>query len=289
MKPLLKWPGGKRRIAPLLVERMSPYLSERGRFVELFTGSAAAFFALEPQRAVLVDVCKPLMAFYEAVKREPEAVSSELEVLLELPFGEETFTRIKQGWNGNDFGAKFAARLLYLTKLGFNGLFRLNSKLEYNVAWGKKKKLPAFPSRQELLRVSVLLGRAKLYAKDYSHILRAAHAGDVVYADPPYWGTYDRYSGGIFREREQRRLAMMLRRASDRGVTVFSSNVDCVEVRQLYEPWTDLEVVPVRHKIGCTPESRRVVDELLMSATSPAMERNQLNLFGVAPDISIFV
>ena len=101
MKPLLKWPGGKRRIAPLLVERMSPYLSERGRFVELFTGSAAAFFALEPQRAVLVDVCKPLMAFYEAVKREPEAVSSELEVLLELPFGEETFTRIKQGWNGN--------------------------------------------------------------------------------------------------------------------------------------------------------------------------------------------
>lgn len=279
MNPLLKWPGSKRRVAPHLAAQMVEHLSPRGRFIELFAGSASVFFYLKPERAVLVDVCKPLMAFYEAVSREPGAFSDELEQLCEMPFGEETFSRIKAEWNGHDFGVKFAAQLLYLNKLGFNGLFRLNKKLGFNVAWGKKKTLPKFPDREEIVYASLLLRRAKLHAKDFSYILRGAHAGDVVYADPPYWGAYDRYAGGTFGEVEQRKLALMLRRASERGVTVFASNVDCEETRGLYSSWTDIEIVPVRHKIGRTVESRKTVDELLMAAIPPFADRNQLNLF----------
>lgn len=279
MNPLLKWPGSKRRVADHLADRMAGHLSPRGRFIELFTGSASVFFHMKPERAVLVDACKPLMAFYEAVQREPGAFCDELDHILELPFGEETFNRIKTEWNGHDFGVKFAAQLLYLNKLGFNGLFRLNKKLGFNVAWGKKKSLPKFPSRDEIVYASILLHRARLHAKDFSYILRAAHAGDVVYADPPYWGTYDRYAGGTFGEMEQRKLALMLRRASERGVTVFVSNVDCEEVRGLYCSWMDTEIVPVRHKIGRTAESRKMVDELLLSASAPFSDRNQLNLF----------
>ena len=279
MKPLLKWPGSKRRIAGLLSDRISGHISERGRYIELFTGSAALFFHMEPERAVLVDVCKPLIAFYEAIQREPGAFYDELEKLLDLPFGRETFNQIRSNWNGRDFGVKFAARLMYLNKLGFNGLFRLNKNLGYNVPWGKQKKLPAFSSRDDIFRASALLSRTKLYCRDFGNILRATHAGDVVYADPPYWGQFSRYAGGIFSENDQHRLARMLLRASDRGVTVFSSNLDCEEIRSLYDSWTDFETVPVFHKIGCTADSRKRVDELLMSATSPGSERNQLNLF----------
>ncbi len=90
---------------------------------------------------------------------------------------------------------------------------------------------------------------------------------------------YDGYAGGIFREHQQRKLARMLMRASDRGVTVFTSNIDCDEIRGLYGHWAEVETVPVRHNVGAKAESRRKVDEVLMSATSPYMERNQLNLF----------
>jgi len=279
MKPFLKWPGSKRRICPFLTKKVSPFLSVNGRYIELFAGSASLLFALEPKRAVLVDTCKPLMAFYEAIRREPYAVHSELQVLIDLPFSEETFVQIKEEWNGFDFGVKFAARLLYLSKLGFNGLFRLNGMMKYNVGWGKKKKLPSFPSIEEFVEASNLLRRTTLYSKNYGHILRAAHAGDVVYADPPYWGTYDRYAGASFREADQRKLADALRRASDRGVTVFASNVDCEEVRKLYEPWAELETVHVLHKIGCTSDSRKKVSELFISATSPVINRQQLDLF----------
>jgi DNA adenine methylase len=238
-------------------------------------------FELEPERSVLVDTCKPLISFYEAIKREPDSVHDELEHLKGLEFGEETFSRIKQEWSGHDFGVKFAARLIYLNKLCYNGLFRLNKKLKFNVAWGKKKKLPSFPSLNEFRYAASVLGRTKLYHRDYSRILRATHAGDVVYADPPYWGTYDRYAGGAFKEREHRKLALMLRRASERGVTVFTSNVDCEEVRRLYEHWADIEVVPVNHIIGCTSGSRRKVNEVLVAATGPFVDKRQLNLFGL--------
>jgi DNA adenine methylase len=279
MRPLLKWPGSKRRVAPELAAKIAPHLNNKGRYVELFAGSASVLFELEPERSVLVDTCKPLIAFYEGVKREPDAIYDELQVLLDLEFGEETFRRVKTEWNGHDFGVKFAARLIYLNKLCFNGLFRLNRKLMFNVAWGKKKKLPAFPDRKEFLYAASVLSRTKLYVRDYSRILRATHAGDVVYADPPYWGTYDRYAGGNFTEKDQRNLARMLRRASERGVTVFTSNVDCEEVRQLYESWSELEIVPVNHIIGCTKESRRKVNEVLVSATAPFVDKNQLTLF----------
>lgn len=279
MKPLLRWPGSKRRISELLVRKMSPHLSDRGRFIELFAGSAATFFEMQPHRAVLVDACKPLISFYEAIKREPEVVADEIAALCELPFGKETFMRIRGEWNGRDFGPKFAARLLYLNKLGYNGLFRLNSKLEFNVPWGKKAKLPEFPGKNELRHVSHVLSRAKLHAKDFSLILRAAHAGDVVYADPPYWGTFNGYAGLGFSERDQIRLARGLRRAAERGVSVFASNVDCPAVRRLYESWSDIEIIPVRHTIGAKSESRSVVNEVLVVATAPSVDRNQMKLF----------
>ena len=279
MNQLLKWPGSKRRLAAQIVSEVSGHLGPNGRFVELFTGSAAVFFRLEPRRAVLVDVNKPLMAFYEAIRREPAAVHEELQLLMALPFCEETFNQMKVEWNGRDFGVRFAARFLYLNRTCFNGLFRLNRNLGFNVAWGKKEKLPKFPSKEEFKEASRLLLNATLYAKGYEDVLRATHAGDAVYADPPYWGKFDRYAGSSFTARDQRKLAKMLRRAASRGVSIFASNVDCAEVQGLYSSWAKVHVVPVHHKIGASNGSRRVVDEVLISATPPFVDPRQMTLF----------
>lgn len=281
MDALLKWPGGKRRLASRFAEEMQQYIAPGGRFIELFAGSAAVCFAMEPEKAVLVDSCKPLVSFYEAIQREPGAVFDEIRKLLDLPFGKETYESVKAKWNGHDFGVRFAARFLYLNKLCFNGLFRLNSRLGFNAAWGKKAKLPAFPTADELVAASDLLRRAKLYCNDFSLILRKARKGDVVYADPPYWGTFDCYAGGSFDQSDHSRLARDLRRASYRGVTVFASNVDCEEIRALYGDWSEIEEVPVQHVIGASAKSRRRVTELLISSCARVKEESrQLELFG---------
>lgn len=281
MKRLLKWPGGKDRIADLIASNVAQHMTPNGRYVELFAGGAAVFFKLESKRAVLVDICQPLMAFYEAIQRDPDAVYDELERLLTMPLSEESYNKVRSEFNGRDFGVRHAARLLYLNKMGFNGLFRLNKDQEYNVAWGKHEKVPCFPTREEVQRASTLLKRATLYSRDYSTILRATHRGDVVYADPPYCGTYNRYSGGHFTVREQRKLAGMLARAASRGVTIFASNIDCEEVREVYGSWATIDTIPVRHKIGCTADSRKVVEEVLICAQGSLVNPKQLPLFAV--------
>jgi DNA adenine methylase len=279
MKPLLKWPGSKRRVSAQLAARIRPHLSKNGRYVEPFAGSAAVYFELEPEGAVLVDICKPLMSFYEAVQREPDSVYDELEKILALPFTEDTYLDIKREWNANDFGPKFAARLLFLNRTGFNGLFRLNKKGGYNVAWGKLAKLPGFPSRDELKAASVLLQGASLYAKDYSDILRATHKGDVVYCDPPYYDLYDRYAGGGFKDEDHRRLARTLYAAVKRGVSIFASNIDCPQVRGMYADWASCDVIPVLHKISCKNEGRKTVNEIIISAIAPWGDPRQMRLF----------
>lgn len=279
MKPLLKWPGGKRRISLDLAARIVPEIGPDGRYLEIFAGGAAVFFEMEPERAVLVDICKPLMSFYEAVQREPLAVYEEVETLKEYPFGEWSYNQIREEWNGNDFGVRFAARMLYLNRTCFNGLFRLNREMKFNVPWGKKKKLPAFPTKKDYLRAAELLSSATLYAKDYTHVLRAAHRGDVVYADPPYWGTFDGYSGHGFTEGDQRKLGRMLRRAAERGVGVFSSNVNCHEIREIYGGWASIDVIPVDHTIAAGGKDRRTVDEALIWSVPPFVDPRQMDLF----------
>lgn len=277
MEPLLKWPGGKRRLAEYITNRIGP-IPEGGRYIELFAGSAAVFFHMEPKRGVLVDNCKPLISFFEAIQREPDMFSDELEMLLRLPHSEETYNKIKREWNGHDFGPKFAARLLYLNKLGFNGLFRLNKELGYNVAWGKKAKQPKFPDRLTVQRASSILADVKLYCSDYSTILRSAHKDDVIYADPPYFDTYDRYSGTGFSKDEHFKLAEGLKAAVQRGAHVFASNIDCPEVRSMYQDFATFDVVPVLHKIGCTTESRKEVREVFMISRAPYRDPRQVEM-----------
>lgn len=278
MEPLLKYPGGKRRISDYIIGQMKDVLG-RGRYIEPFAGGAAVFFKLEPKSAILSDVNKPIINFYEAIQREPSAVYDEILRLLELPHTEETYNRIRADWNGHDFGVKFAAKLLYMNKNGFNGLFRLNKELGYNVAWGKKPKQPAFPTLEELKQASDLLRRTKLYVADFSKIIPRAKKFDSLYVDPPYWDTYDRYAGSGFNNDQQQKLARQLHKAHQRGVSVFASNIDCEGVRQAYQHWTNIEVVSLLHKIGCTTESRKTVDEVFMMAKYYNKNPKQLELY----------
>jgi len=276
MKPLLRWPGDRPSVTPIVSARILESLSREGRFLCLFTGGASVFFMLEPGRGVLVDARRPLMAFYEAVQRDPVAVHDELQELVALGFEEDSFNYVKDDWNGRDFGVKFAARFLYLNRVSRKGSFFADIGQSFTATWVQRKRPPSFPSLNQFRAAASLLRRFRLYTRDYSYIVRAAHAGDVIYADVPYWGTDVPYGGAMFAEREQRRLARLLGRASDRGVRVFVSNIECEGIHQLYGGWADIELLPVSRSSSGPGPCRQ---EVLLSATTSFIERNQLRLF----------
>jgi DNA adenine methylase len=237
-----------------------------GRFIGLFCGAADAFFAARPPRGVLVDARKPYVAFYEAVQREPDAVHDELQKLLKLSFSERTFNQIRSKWNGKDFGVLFAAKFLYLNRVCADGSFSVDQGQRFTAVWGGLSSLPNFPSLEDVKRASTALKRVRLYTKDYALVLRAARKGDVIYADAPPWGTGIAYGGSLFTEADHVRLARLLRKASERGVTVLVSNADSEGIQALYGNWADTESFDG--------------DQVLISAVGSFLDRRQMNLFG---------
>lgn len=261
MEALLSRPSDRHAIVAALAQKVISL--SNGRFIGLFCDTADVFFSVEPTRGVLADARKPLIAFYEAIQREPDAVYEELRKLLDKPLTERTFNQIKSKWNGKDFGVLFAAKFLYLNKLCAPGSFSVDLGQRFAAQWGNVDS-PGFPSLDDLKRASAVLRRMRLYTKDYAYVLRAARKGDVVYVDSPTWGVGISYGGALFAESEHNRLARLLRRAADRGVTVVASNADCDPVRALYEPWADTETVG---------------DFVMISSVGSYMDRKQMNLF----------
>ena len=167
--------------------------------------------------------------------------------------------------------------LLYLNKLGFNGLFRLNKSGGYNVPWGKKAKMPKMPSRSDIYMMSKLLKSVELRTEDYSHALKSTKDGDVVYCDPPYVGTYDGYSGQGFTMDHHRELAGHLLCAAERGVTVIASNIGTPEVRSMYA-WATIIEVPLQHTVAASARSRAVAEEVLIVSKAPFKDPRQMEL-----------
>jgi DNA adenine methylase len=261
MEALLSRPNDRHAIVAAVAQKAISL--SNGRFIGLFCDAADVFFAIEPTRGVLVDARKPIIAFYEAIQREPDGVYEELRKLLDKPQTERTFNQIKAKWNGKDFGVLFAAKFLYLNKVCVPGSFSVDLGQRFAAEWDGGRQ-PSFPSLEDLKRASSVLRRMRLYTKDYAYVLRAARKGDVVYVDSPTWGVGISYGGTLFAESEHNRLARLLRRAADRGVTVLASNADCEPIRALYEPWADTETVG---------------DFVMISSVGSYMDRKQMSLF----------
>lgn len=239
LAPLLKWPGGKRH----LIKSILPLLpASSRRYYEPFLGGGALFFALRPRRATLADNNAELINCYSQVRDNPDQV---IHCLSALENTEESYYRIRQ--MVPDDPAKRAARLIYLTTLSFNGIFRVNLNGEFNVPYGRKAHLrPCDPGR--IRAVSTALSAAHLLVADFEKSVAAARTGDLVYLDPPYTVAHGnngflKYNSRIFSWDDQVRLSRLAVRLANRGCTVIVSNGDHVSIRRLYP---DFRCVRVR-------------------------------------------
>ena len=250
-RPFLKWAGGKRQLLRELlqaVEAAEPF----EHYHEPFFGGGALFFALAragklPGRSYLRDINQNLMDAYLGVRDEVDAVIRQLEAHKER-HDEAYFYEIR-GLLPSTPAAR-AARIIYLNRTCYNGLYRENSKGQFNTPFGRYKH-PKICDEENLRAVSQTLKDVDISAGDFSSVLDTAQAGDLVYFDPPYaplskTAYFTAYSKGGFTSDAQMRLAEVCTTLARQRVKVILSNSMTELVKDLYQGFRIYEVLANR-------------------------------------------
>ncbi len=274
-QPLLKWAGGKRQLVDVIVRHLPKKI---GTYYEPFVGGGAVFFALcqerRFERAVLSDQNHELIQTYEAVRDDVEAVIAELRA---MPHSEEDYYRIRASSPRKP--ERRAARMIYLNRTGYNGLYRVNRAGRFNVPYGRYKA-PTICDEPRLRAVSRALSRVELLVTDFESAAESARAGDAVYFDPPYvpisaTACFAEYHHRPFGPEEQVRLAELYRRLCARGVSTLLSNSDVPYTRDLYRNF-QVGTVQARRNINSRAAARGPVSELLVIGAGPKVRRTKL-------------
>ncbi len=233
--PLLKWAGGKRWLAPRLADVIS--CAKFPRYFEPFCGGAALFFQLAPKQAILSDTNKDLINCYKQIRDDPETVIAALRRHKNTKRDYYAIREMRPRCESTR-----AARMIYLTTLAFNGIYRVNLRGEFNVPYGYKKHV--IPCDVERIReASRQLRCARLIVGDFEDVTANAVANDLLYFDPPYTVAHGnngflKYNEKILQWEDQLRLACVATSAAERGCWVIVSNADHPSVRKLYTHFT---------------------------------------------------
>ena len=301
VRPFLKWAGGKRQLLPRI--RLF-YPEQFGTYYEPFVGSGAVFFdlynrgLLARRRAMLIDSSADLAGCYVMVRDEVESLIRHLTKLAaghrrdpdahyyairDQRFNPERRRIFNGEHSGNvRYQPALAAMLIYLNRTGFNGLFRLNSKGEFNVPLGRYAN-PQICDRENLRRVAGTLARPRVDIRQatFETVLDRAQPGDFVYFDPPYaplsrTALFTSYTAGKFSLADQQRLREVAIELARRGCWVLLSNSTAPEIAELYDGSRDAQAaglkaykVPARRAINRNPSNRGRVLEYLISNVPP--------------------
>lgn len=264
-KPFLKWAGGKRQLLPLLLNKMP---SSFKRYHEPFLGGGALFFALKPKHAFLSDINDELVGAYQILKDKPGDLITELK---KHKYDKDYYYELRETDRSPEYKSwsklKRAARLIYLNKSCYNGLYRVNAKGQFNTPFGDYKN-PTIFTEENLIACSEALQRAKLSEAPFDLVLTQAKKGDFVYLDPPYMplsstSNFTSYSKESFGEAEQRKLFDTCVKLDKRGVYFMLSNSAAPFICELYEPFK-VELVNAKRAINSKGSSRGAVKEVIV-------------------------
>jgi DNA adenine methylase len=266
-RPFLKWAGGKTRLLGVLSELLP---DEIETFYEPFLGGGSLYFHLAQQRrfrhAVLNDRNPEVVNCYRVVR---DFASELVEQLSALHVSKEVFEELRGIEPTTLSPVRRAARMIYLNKTAFNGLYRVNRNGRFNVPWGDYKN-PKVVDEDNLIACShVLNGSTALLDGDFVEAVGKAAAGDVVYFDPPYvplspTASFKNYTKDGFTLNDQQRLAICVRELASKGVLVLVSNSDTPTVRELYEGF-QIHVARMRRNISSKGDGRGPVDEVIVT------------------------
>ncbi|HAS55744.1 MAG TPA: hypothetical protein DCR94_00475 [Firmicutes bacterium] len=284
--PVIKWAGGKRRLAPVIASRFydDGLLRPGATYFEPFLGGGALMFYLKHKNAVGIDQNPELINFYNVLKNDPEGLYEKLQKDF-APYHSETFYyEIRNRDLEADFMKKYkkvdrAARFVYLNKSCFNGIWRVNSKGHNNVPWNHQDKV-SLPSLESVMAAHdyIISNNISFVRGDYKKVLDLAESGDLVYFDPPYdveplQSGFTSYTKQGFGRKEQKELKDICDELLRKGICVAISNSNTGFIKQLYTKSTDgysLYTIVDENKLRLARTiagkacSRRYVNELLI-------------------------
>ena len=295
-RPFLKWAGGKTQLAALIEKRL-PLELEQGKitsYVEPFVGGGAVFFHLQNKfhfkKVVLCDQNPDLILTYKIVQYHVSDLISELlrmqnrynkadDKKRQMIFYEirDKFNRhrLSQSSPNQKQSIARAAMFIFLNKTCFNGLFRLNSKGEYNVPLGRYRN-PNICDTERLLKVHHLLQNVVLLTGDYRQTQRRIGSSTFVYFDPPYrplsaTANFTGYTAECFDDKEQTKLSEFFRHCHIKSAKLMLSNSDPKNHNprdlffdRLYHDF-NIERIPARRFINSRSDRRGAINELLIT------------------------
>ena len=259
-RPVLKWPGGKRRLVKQIVYH---FPQEKVRcYWEPFFGGGAVFFSArcDSQAAVLSDMNERLMNTYIAIRDCLPEVEEYLRAHVDA-HSQEHYYLCRDDYNKRVTKTESAAALLYLNRAGYNGVYRENGSGGMNVPWGHTESVSI--DWENLKRVSRVLAREQIELCVGDYGLTDPGEGDVVYCDPPYHETFTQYHAGSFSEDDQTALRDAAVRWMGLGATVLISNSDTEFIRSIYKDGFEMHPVYSSTVVGQTGESRGSTIEVL--------------------------
>lgn len=272
IKPFVKWAGGKTQLLDEIKDLMPKKFDT---YYEPFLGGGALFFNLIPNKAVVSDYNEELMMAYNTFKNTNEyTLMIEKIIEHENNHNEEYYYKIREMDRKESF-EKIpphikAARLIYLNKACFNGLYRVNSKGFFNVPSGKKEIVRAY--NKELfddIHEYLSNPNVTLLNGDFEETVSTAKKGDFVYFDPPYdtfenKDNFTTYTKDSFGKQEQIRLSEVFKKLDKKGVYVMLSNHNTQFINELYQGYK-IRIIEARRNINSKGNGRGKVEEVIIT------------------------
>lgn len=251
LKSPIKWAGGKSKLMNKIETVYNEdfvWNSEKYTYIELFGGGGSAWlFVLQnyrPKRVIVNDINPNVINLWKCIQNYPKKLCEILDnmisdyLILNWDERKDYFLNLRISFNNNkhiliesDMDIRMAAEFLFLNKTCFNGLWRTNSKGEFNTPFGKPTNLNKDPNiydKNNIVNLSELIKDVEFVCRDYKDVIGDYVTGDVlVYMDPPYRGTWTDYSKEAFGENEQIELSHYMKDLKDRGFYVIQSNSKC--------------------------------------------------------------
>lgn len=269
--PVVKWVGGKRQ----LLSDIKKYIPESfATYYEPFVGGGAVLFELEPKKAIVNDINEELINLYKVIKESPEELIKELKRHAEFATDAEYYYKIREKDRNiikymlmSD--VEKAARIHFLNKTCYNGLFRVNKSGAFNVPFGRYKN-PDVVNEVTIRAVSKYFNEADIEFRntDFEEALQGIKKDDFVYLDPPYdpithSSNFTGYSKGGFGRNEQERLKKMCDKLNKKGVKFLLSNSATDYIKDLYKDYK-IEIIKAKRVINSNAALRGEIDEVLI-------------------------
>jgi DNA adenine methylase len=265
-KPFIKWVGGKNQLLPDLVERVP---ANFGRYYEPFVGGGALFFHLQPQRACLTDINPDLVNLYKVIR---DNVNELVEDLRQHVYEKTYFYQMR----GIDRTAEYetwtdvqkASRFIYLNKTCYNGLYRVNSKGQFNAPFGRYTN-PTILDADNLYACHLALQKAVIEKADFYSVRRRMRSNDFVYFDPPYaplsaTANFTGYTKGGFDEEMQYTLRDLCRSLDQRSVRFMLSNSSAPLILDLYAEF-NIDFVHATRSVNSKAGKRGKIPEVIVT------------------------